>query len=124
VSEVKREHREAAVRLLEGALYPLDAVQGVKSIAQALADIEAATEARAVAPWEALAKYASETTSNIQPSWHGEKHGWTIDMICEPTQHGGGYGPTIDAAARSLCEHLGLSLSPPPPEAKEMTDGE
>ena len=35
-----REHREAAVRLLESALYPIDAVKGVETIAQALADAE------------------------------------------------------------------------------------
>jgi hypothetical protein len=94
---------------------PLNSVRYVPAVPAPSDQAQSSGVERAVEgdPWEVLAKYASETTCNIQPSWHGEKHGWSVDMMYDDeVQRGGGYGPTLNAAARSLCERLCLPVAP------------
>ena len=121
MSEVKREHLDAARAVLKRQFG--NWTEDVPLVAQALADLEAATEARAVAPFVALMLWERDNYRSVVV----EKTGLTefvLGWADENDNGGSASGATATEAARNLCAKLGLELSPPPPEAKDPTDGE
>jgi hypothetical protein len=114
---IKPEHRELAVKLLEGALYPLDAVQGVESIAQALADLEATVEARVRLEQTQDAQRYRELVSALE-CIRRESLGSMLSKTMWPDD--GHSGTPVVASLLALAESLGWK---PCPGAKEEQGG-
>lgn len=57
--------------------------------------------------WHYLMKYLSETTYDLQPSFHGIKGGWSID-VCNGDYNFivGGYGSEISYALQNLIDNI------------------
>ena len=57
--------------------------------------------------WHYLMKYLSETTYDLQPSFHGIKGGWSID-VCNGGYNVivGGYGLEIPEALQDLVDNI------------------
>lgn len=112
MSEVKREHREAAVLLIrprcdsEGVrVFSMSPEPNMLRVAQALADLEAATEARV--RLEQTKAFAA-----------------TLRLIQDRCWKTHGHRPGDDGVCFVCLFKRDESLGPPPPDAKETTDGE